>query len=377
LLASQFNIDAQKAAVIQAKLWTNPYLSGELNAIDPSESKYFNVGQNGQKAFAIQQLIYLGNKKHNEVELAKSNSMIAEFEYQDLLRELRFQLRTSFFNIYYNNLAAGMLDFQINNLDTLITAYTVQSQKGNIPLRDLVRLQSLFLTFRNNRTDLLNKIVDDQQKLSLITGSDSTIFPNPSVSETEVYQRKMNFTLDSLQWMALNNRPDILLADANISGAEWNLKWQKSLVVPDITLGAAYDQHGGAFQNQVNLTLGIPLVLWNRNQGNIKIADDIFKTSQTMKDQKLLEVSTEVTSAYQRFLDARENAKLINSTTFSNLKSVYIGVLHNFEMRNISLLEFTDFMESYNESINQSYQFTNTLSNVSEEINYVTGSNIF
>ena len=34
LLAEQYNISASKAAVIQAKIWDQPYLSGELNALN-------------------------------------------------------------------------------------------------------------------------------------------------------------------------------------------------------------------------------------------------------------------------------------------------------------------------------------------------------
>ena len=62
---------------------------------------------------------------------------------------------------------------------------------------------------------------------------------------------------------------------------------------------------------------------------------------------------------------------------YSNFITVYNGVFRNFQRRNISLLEFTDFMESYNESINQSNEFKKTLINISEEINYATGSTIF
>ena len=63
LLAEQYNIEASKAAVIQAKIWEQPFFSGEFNAINPQNNRVFDIGAKGQKALAIDQLIYLGGKR--------------------------------------------------------------------------------------------------------------------------------------------------------------------------------------------------------------------------------------------------------------------------------------------------------------------------
>lgn len=89
LLASQYNIDASKALTIQAKIWDNPTITAELNAYNPERNQYFDIGKDGQKAFGIEQLIYLGGKKRNEVKLAKTNEQLAELQFNDLLRTLK------------------------------------------------------------------------------------------------------------------------------------------------------------------------------------------------------------------------------------------------------------------------------------------------
>ena len=377
LLASQYNIDAQKARIIQARLWENPYLSGEMNVINPQNNKTFDIGDSGQKAFAIQQLIYLGHKKKYQVELAKSNATLAELEYQDLLRNIRFQLRKSFFSVYYDNITINVLSFQLQNLDTLVEAYNTQADKGNVPLKEVVRLQSLFLKIRNNYTELFNNIVDEQKILSIITGIDSLINPLPVVEEYTKYDVAKDINTDSLFLMALKNRPDIIYTDENIAAAQWNLKWQKSLVTPDLTLGSSYDQRGGAFNNQLNLTFGIPLVLWNRNQGNIKLADANLKIAGTYKEQKILELKSEIKTVFQKYLDATRNYQSTNATMQQNFEAVNKGVFDNFQKRNITLIEFTDFVESYNESINEINRIKKIRTLVFEEINFITAGNIF
>ncbi len=62
LLAEQYNLDIAKASVIQAKIWDLPVVSGEINAINPQDKRVLDIGAKGQKAIAVQQLLYLGKK---------------------------------------------------------------------------------------------------------------------------------------------------------------------------------------------------------------------------------------------------------------------------------------------------------------------------
>ena len=161
LLARHYNIDAAKAQTIQAKIWELPFFSGEFNLINPTDSKVLDVAGGGQKAFSVQQLIYLGNKKKNQVDLAKINEQLAELDFQDLLRNLKYQLRQSFYIVYFNNKKIETTDLQINQISELVNAYSQQAQKGNVPLKELVRLQSLLISFRNERIEIVNSNLEE------------------------------------------------------------------------------------------------------------------------------------------------------------------------------------------------------------------------
>jgi cobalt-zinc-cadmium efflux system outer membrane protein len=135
----------------------------------------------------------------------------------------------------------------------LITAYNAQAVKGNVPLRDVVRLQSLFLKLRNDRAELTNNIIAEQQTLAIITGLDSLIIPTPTATESAIYTSSQKVLRDSLLTLALKNRPDLQYSEKNIAVAQANLNWQKALAKPDIVLGLGYDQRGNAFANQFSL----------------------------------------------------------------------------------------------------------------------------
>jgi len=377
LLASQYNIDASKALTIQARIWDNPTLSAELNAYNPEGNRYFDVGKEGQKAFGIEQLIYLGGKKRNEVKLAQTNEQLAELQFNDLLRTLKLQLRKSFYTVYYNTKSLETTDKQLAHIEDLINSYSIQEKKGNIPLRDVVRLQSLYLNFKNERMEVVNNNIEEQANLKLLLNETETVVPLVSDTDFSKYLKTIPFDLQSLENDAVINRPDYLAKQKEIDANALNVKWQKSLSVPDITVGANYDQRSGAFNKEANLTLGIPLPLWNKNKGNIKYAQTILEQSKVDKQGFELQLQTDITSAWNKWEESRKNYAVIKPTVNSDFELVYNGILTNFQKRNISLLEFTDFMESYNQASIQVNELKKKVALSGEELNSTINKDLF
>ncbi len=377
LLAKHYNIDAAKALTIQAKIWDTPYLSGEFNLVNPQNNGILDVAGNGQKAFAIQQLIYLGNKKKNQVALSKINEELAEYDFQDLLRNLKFQLRKSFFILYFNNKKIETTDLQINQISELVKAYSVQAQKGNVPLKELVRLQSLLISFRNERIDIVNSSLEEQNTLKLILNETENILPLYDETTFEKYVRNDVGEAQELEKLAIANRPDYQFSTKNIEANEWNVRWQQSLAKPDLNLGLSYDQRGGAFNNQVNITVGIPLPLWNRNQGNIKFSQVVLQQSRAEKQTVTQKIQTEIASNLIKWKESKINYQQLSIGTISDFDEVYKGILQNFQKRNIGILEFTDFMESYNQMSLQLNELKKRVAISAEELNSVLNYNVF
>lgn len=377
LLAEQYNISAAQAAVIQAKIWEHPNLSLAFNALNPEDKRYFDVGKNGQKAIAVDQLIHIGGKKRNEIKLAKSNVALAELQFEELIQDLKHELRQSFYAVFFDQRKIVSIESQTSQIENLLASYEVQADKGNVPLKDVVRLQSLLLNLKNDRIAIQKDITENKQKLNLITGIDEDLVPAADENELILNFNSPKYSEGELFNIAKEKNPDYLTAMKQVENQELAVKLQKSLSVPDITAGLAYDQVGGAFKNEVNFTLGIPLPLWNRNKGNIKIAEAELSQSKFNKDQKTLELKTQVNSALSIWKEQKKEYTSLSKSINENLDAVYQGVLKNFQRRNISLLEFTDFMESYNQSTLQLNEMRKQLILSGEQINHITNTTIF
>src|SRR5665213_639739 len=97
LLAQKYNIDAQQALIIQARLWPNPNLSLNRGPVIPlydAQSNYphSNFFLHSENSAGVSQLILLAGKRNKQIKLAKANAELAKYQFFDLLRTLKYTL---------------------------------------------------------------------------------------------------------------------------------------------------------------------------------------------------------------------------------------------------------------------------------------------
>ncbi len=376
LLAEQYSINMADADILQAKIWELPQVNGYINGYNPEGRRFLDAGR--AKGLEVTQLIYMGGKKKNEVAFAKSNKELAQLQFAQLLIELRTQLHTNYYNLYYEKLKLESINKQLGYMNDLLKAYKIQSAKGNVSLKDEVRLQSIVIQLNNDKVEINKNILEFDQNLKVLTGITEGIDPQISDNEVKEILASQPFgDEDELKRKALENNADYLFGLKLIENAKLYALWQKSMNVPDLTVGAEYDQASGTFNNEINLKVGIPLPLWKSNRGNVERANFAIKQNQKNAEFQKLDLETKVQSAFLAWKNQYEQLAEIKSTDLDNLDLVYNGMLKNFRNGNISLIEFTDFMESYRQTALQIYDMKNELIRSAERLKQLVQTKIF
>lgn len=376
LLAQQYNINMADADILQAKIWDLPQLSGQINAYNPEGKKVFDMGH--AKGAQVTQLIYMGGKKKNEIAFAKSSKELAQLQFSQLLVDLKTQLHTTYYNLYFQKLKLENTNKQLGYMKELLSAYKVQSAKGNVSLKDEVRLQSIVIQLNNDKVEINKSILGVEQSLKVLTGITEDIEPQLSDAEAkEILATQPLGDEEELKKKALENNADYRYNIKLIDNSKLFAQWQKSLNVPDLNLGAGWDQNGGTFKNEVNLLVGIPLPLWKSNQGNVEKANYAIQQNQKNADYQKLDLETKVQSSYRTWKSQYDQLAEIKATDLNNLDLVYNGMLKNFRSGNVSLIEFTDFMESYRQTALQIYDMKNDIIESAEQLNQLVQTKIF
>ena len=377
LMSKALHINAAKALIKQAKLWDNPSVTAEFNLYNANKDKYFDAGRNGEKIFTVDQLIVLAGKRNKRIALAKANATYTEFEFYDLMRTLKLEIRNNFYTIYYNNNTVEKYNEQLKFLSTIIDALEFQSAKGNISLKEVLRLKAEYYQLNNDRTELINQIFDAQENLKTLLNT--TAYLKPIVLEENLQNYNTVKINDNAKLInqALNNRSDLKMVESLAKQNELNYQLQKRLSIPDLHLGAIYDQAGSYINNYTGVTLGIDLPVLNRNQGNIKYAKAMADASMLELKNKNLAITNEVLAAIHKLEQVEQEFKKVDQSFGANFKLINDGFVANYQKRNISLIEFIDFFDAYNQSILQLNRLNEKRIRTYEELNYITGEELF
>jgi outer membrane protein, heavy metal efflux system len=374
LIAQKYSIDSAKARVITAKLYDNPDFSYS-NAFYNTETHHFFEPEMSAQ---ISQLIRLAGKRNKSIALAQSGIKIAEFQFYDLLRTLRFVLRNDFYNIYFLQQSSKLYQTEISSLQKIVPAFEDQVKKGFIAPVDALRIKSQLYTLQAEYDNLQTNINNIQSELKLLMRANASDFIVPvaeisSLNESVLSQNNYQTLMDS----AIVNRPDLKVLNANIDFSNYNLNLQKALAKPDITISANYDRLGSYVPNYNAIGISIPLPFFNRNQGNIKNAKIETEVNKVQYESGLEKVKSDVTTSYITALRSEKLLMGFDQTFEEKMKNLIEQVTINFQKKNITILQFLDFYDSYKQNVLQMNQLRFNKMSALEQLNFSIGKIIF
>lgn len=377
LMAEKYNIDIARAQVMQARLYNNPNIQIAAAAWNPDRKKVLDVSNaTGEYVAGIQQLISLAGKRNKQIKLAETNTLMAENRFYDLLRTLRFTLHSDFYQAYFLQHAVAAYQVQIAALEKLSANYNELQAKGVITLKEVVRIKSLLYSLKAEQTNLQNQFNDTEAELQMLLQNNHTWFvPVSDINITSLPSMRQ-FVLPTLIDSAYANRYDLKLAANALDYSQQNYSLQKAMAVPDLTAGAQFDKRGSYVNNASFLTLAIDLPFFNRNQGNIKAAKTAIDQSKIVLYRQRLTVENDVQQAYVKALNTEKMIASIDPGFQNDFDKLLKSVTDNFEKRNISLLEFTDFYDSYKQNMLQWNQLQNDRIQAIESLNFTIGKPI-
>ncbi len=375
LVAAKYNIDVNKALARQAALWDNPTLVTDQNVYD---GNFFRHTQNeGQVYIQLQQLIRTAGKIKKQTKLANDNVQLANLQFDELMRNLQYTLRNDFIETWHLLKEKTVYDLEISEVRNLVNGMGEVYKAGNISQKDYMRLQALLFGLQNELVNIEAQLIPLQNEIKLLLQSTERSFIAPRMVYylPDLIGAKIA-DLDSLVYIALNKRPDALMSQANLIFQKDNLTYQKALSKPDITIGPEYDRRNSYEPNYVGLGISLPLNIFNRNQGNIKAATAAIKQQQSANDYAFATIRSEVATVFDR---VKYFQKINNSEQLEFSKSydaLFRNMLQSYQSRQISLLDFTDFLDSYKDNKLKIVEQHIGLVKSIADLNYAVGSTI-
>ncbi|HEY4107729.1 TolC family protein [Puia sp.] len=378
LLAQRYNIDASQALILQARLWPNPNFQVSHGLYSGALQKFFPTGANDETTLGLSQLILLAGKRNKQVQLAQESAHLSEYQFFDLLRTLKYTLRTDFFQIYYLQQSSRVYDEEIKALSQVVNAFSQQQGKGYISEKEVVRIKAQLYSFQSEYSDLINQVNKTESELRLVLQVKPNFFIEPVVDSMALTRLDPSqYSLTQLIDSAYHNRTDLQIAKANTRINQLNYYYQKALAVPDLTLNLGYDEAGSYLTSYYGIGASIDLPFFNRNQGNIKSAKSQIASSEAIVRSTRATVEENVTSSLQKAFAQQKLFQTVDPKFYADFQRLMHEMLINYQKRNISILEFLDFYDSYKQNTLQLNTIGYNRVSAFEDINYYTGTNFF
>jgi cobalt-zinc-cadmium efflux system outer membrane protein len=219
---------------------------------------------------------------------------------------------------------------------------TIRFKKGYIAEVDLIRIRLQVVDFQSQVIQAVQEANAARADLRLLL----RLSPATKVElTTELEYHRVDPDIAALRLLAIDTRPDIRVKRLVQSQRTADLKLAKAYRYPDVTAGGGYAFQGPTGpdnQQQFGLSLGVPVPLFNRNQGGIAQAEVGVQVAEAEFQKTLNQVENQVDLAYRNLLQSRQLVEAYQAGVLDDARSVFTIVERAYERGGATILDLLD-----------------------------------
>lgn len=351
VLIAKYGIEYTKGQEVTARLFPNPLLSvGTLSSYTQGRT----LSNSYQLSTQVSQLFELAGKRGYRIESAGFGTQSAEAAFEDAVRQLGFTVKDTYYRIQLAQRRLVLAEENRDRFSRILAINTIRFKKGFIAEVDLIRIRLQRVDFHSQVIQSLQEVESARGDLrQLLRLSPKTVLE----LTTELGFRRIDPDIETLRVAALDVRPDIRAKRYTFSQRESDLKLAKAYRIPDVTIGAGYAIEGARGPDnpgQVALSAGIPLPLFNRNQGGILQAEVSLQSAEADLDKTINLVENEVEVAYRNLLQSRRLVEAYVGEVLEDARSTFTIVERAYQRGGATILDLLDAART-SRTIQQNY----------------------
>ena len=372
---------ARRDAILQA---FTPSLSTGTNAyynfgrsIDPQTNTYFTQTSfhNGYSLSAGIDL-FDGFSAVNNLKISKTGLAISESQERQVEADICLAVMEAYYNVVYYKRLVGIYEEQIGTAEMALRKAEKQEELGQKGHADVVQMRSELADRQYDLTNMRNSYKDQ-----LMTLGDLMFWPPEEelVIDTDVrsFAPAQDDTIEeSIVSYALENNPQLLIAEGTMLNARRELNTTKWQLIPSLSVyggwGTTYYTYAGSqtasFRDQlknnggqyVQMSMSIPI--WGRMQKQSRIAKqrNALAKATAEYDQKRRDVESEVRRAVQdrdgseaAYEQARYKSEIQEEAYNLNLKKMEQGLISPLELQTAT----NNYLKSKADEMNSQFKY--------------------
>jgi cobalt-zinc-cadmium efflux system outer membrane protein len=349
LLATQERIQEARALLRQAGVRPAPTLELEGATGRP-------LGTKGEEEYSAGYFYPLetSGKREKRMQVAEHTIALAEAEYQERLRNLKLEIRTTEIDAIAEREKLAALNRTSRVNQDAYRLVEARVQKG-----DAAALDQQLLAVEDNRMEAQRLGTEGRSEaatfeLKRIIGLKSD---EPAPVMESLDSTNIAVDLSQLKQLALEKRPDLHVNRLLEQQGNAEIVLTEALGKADITLSARYTLRNSAFDKQfgldatgalaplrdrdniVSVGVSIPLLTRSRNQGNVDAAISRQRAARLRREYLEDAIPLEIEAAYRRWRSAQNALAVLNQSVVDQSAKNLETIRKAYQLGQLRLLD--------------------------------------
>jgi cobalt-zinc-cadmium efflux system outer membrane protein len=354
ILINRYEIDKAYGDYVGARLLPNPNVSYSATGLGVSQG-YPQGSDDTIHYLQLDQLILLGGKRELRTNSALATREAAILTHKDVIRTLIIGFYAVYYNLQLDRLNIEFGKYDLSRFDKIQEIAQRRFDAGFLSLIDYTKIKLARIDLENNLTIFDRQFRADLESFNFLLGSGNPLEPR----KLTILEGFPEYSENMLIEVALQNRYDLLSLQKQVEAAKYSMSLARAMTIPDVTVGGQFALYGTDNRSRLGAVVGLPLPVFNRNQGEILRRNAEYKQleEQIKRVQRLIvsdirqslngyRASLKIFDAYR--LRKREMDDLLNrSETAFSLGG--ITVLDMLDTRKT----YRDFITKHNQALTQ------------------------
>ena len=336
LAAFDYDVRIAEARVLQAKSIPNPEADFTGESVAGTDA-YSNADQS-ENTLLLSQLIELGGKRRARVREAGFGRELAGFDYEIRKREVYLKTAEHFVDLLAGQRRVALAEELVRLANEFVPAVEKRVEAGRASSLEKMRFDVALASARIDLEEARRNVLAGRQRLAAQWGSTRPRFASvageldatPATASLDILARRLAAEPTA---GALWSR-----SRATRSGARTREGGGRSRC--DVARRPSADQETKDVTAVVGFSL--PLPLWNRNQGNIRAAQEQISRTGAEQATAAAALMTELTDAYQNLSRARATIEILREEVLPGGESALTATTEGYEAGRFSYLEVLD-----------------------------------
>jgi outer membrane protein, heavy metal efflux system len=318
IVQASAGITMSEGGAIQSGVYPNPVVGYEADTVG-------STGTRNYQGIYTSQVVKTGGKLGLQRAIANMELMNSQLAFKRTQLEVRRQVRAGYFNVLVAQEANRINESLVRFMNEVYTIMVERLQDVEAPYAT-AQLRSLVSQARVSLNQSQNRYIAAWKQLAVATGVPE-LPPAPLMSRVDMPVPNLDF--DALMQLVLSVHPDIEASRNFEAQSKLNLKLQRRVPIPDVTVAGVFQNdftQPGFQRTSYNLNLSVPVPIFDKNLGNIRTAEGKVQLSAQQLAVTRNQLTSQLADAFERFQTGRVQAEYFRTQVLPDQFRAYQGV---------------------------------------------------